>query len=358
MPHAHFLIPGDISTPTGGYGYAREVLAALARSGWQIALEQVAEDLSRPSAKAAAVQRLATLPDDALVLVDGLALAELADLLESQRERLRLVAVMHHPAALETGLAESRAAVIQRNELRALHAMRTVVCTSRWTARILAGLGLRRVPVCIVEPGVDSDIALRTSEGLRRDAAAAHSSGLRLLCVATVTPRKGHGVLVRALAQVSGQRWSLNCVGSLTRAPEHARHIEELIRAHDLQRRITLTGEVGRNALIDAYAEADLFVLASELEGYGMVLAEARAAGLPIVATRGGAVEETLAEAAAVVVEPDSPQALAAALRGILTSRSDWLRLAAAARQGSRAPRHWDTVAAELAAALPETHGS
>ncbi|MGD8809142.1 MAG: glycosyltransferase family 4 protein, partial [Gammaproteobacteria bacterium] len=350
MPHAYFLIPGDIATPTGGYGYTREVLAAMARSGWRIALEQLAENLSQPSAKAAAVQRIAALPENALVLVDGLALAELADFLESQRERLRLVAVMHHPAALETGLTESRAAVIQRNELRALRAMRTVVCTSRWTARKLGSLGLTRVPLRIVEPGVDSGIALRASGGLRRDAAAAYSSGLRMLCVATVTPRKGHGALVRALAQVSDQRWSLNCIGSLARAPEHARHIEELIRAHDLQYRITLTGEVGRNALIDAYAEADLFVLASQLEGYGMVLAEARAAGLPIVATRGGAVGETLAEAAAVVVEPDSPQALAAALRGIMTNRSDWLRLAAVARQGSRAPRQWDTVAAELAA--------
>jgi glycosyltransferase involved in cell wall biosynthesis len=104
--------------------------------------------------------------------------------------------------------------------------------------------------------------------------------------------------------------------------------------------------------LIHAYAEADLFVLASQLEGYGMVLAEARAAGLPIVATRGGAVAETLAGAAAVVVEPQSPEHLAGALRTLLTEQRAWLALAAAARETAHTSRTWEVAAAELAEAV------
>jgi len=352
MRHAHFLIPGDIHTATGGYAYDREIAAALTRAGWKISIEQLAEDLALPEAKAAATRCLEALPDDALVLVDGLALADLAAPLASHSRRLRLVAIVHHPAALETGLSEARASEIARSELLALRTMNSVVCTSDWTARTLSGLGLTSAPIHVVEPGTDIGAARRETQPMRRAPATAHAAGLRLLCVATITPRKGHDLLVRALARLADLHWSLTCIGSRERAPLHVKHVEALIQSHALQDRITMAGEVDRSTLIDAYEDADLFVLASKLEGYGMVLAEARAAGLPIVATRGGAVAETLADAAAVVVEPDSPEHLADALRAIIAQQQVWLALAGAAREKAQTNRTWELAAAELAAAL------
>jgi len=352
MLHAHFLIPGNIHTATGGYAYDREVAAALTRAGWKISIEQLAEDLTLPEAKAAATRCLETLPDDSLVLVDGLALAEMAAPLANHSRRLRFVAIVHHPAALETGLSEARASEIARSELLALRVMHTVVCTSDWTARTLSGLGLSSTPIHVVEPGTDMSAARHETQPQRRAPAAAHAAGLRLLCVATITPRKGHDLLIRSLSRLSDLHWSLTCIGSRERAPLHARHVEALIQSHALHDRVTMAGEVNRSTLIDAYNEADLFVLASKLEGYGMVLAEARAAGLPIVATRGGAVAETLADAAAILVEPDSPEYLADALRRIIGEQQVWLALAGAAREKAQTSRTWDIAAAELAAAL------
>jgi len=352
MRHAHFLIPGNIHTATGGYAYDREVAAALTRAGWKISIEQLAENLALPEAKAAATQYLETLPDDSLVLVDGLALADLAVCLTSHSRRLRFVAIVHHPAALETGLSEARASEVARSELLALRVMHAVVCTSDWTARTLSDLGLPSTPIHVVEPGTDVRTAQRPSQSLRRAPEAAHAAGLRLLCVATITPRKGHDLLVCSLAKLADLRWRLTCIGSRERAPLHAQNVDALIQSHALQDRITMAGEVDRGRLIDAYNEADLFVLASKLEGYGMALAEARAAGLPIVATRGGAIAETLADAAAVVVEPDSPERLAGALRTIIAQPEVWLALAGAASEKAHTSRTWEAAAAELAAAL------
>ncbi|HMB73933.1 MAG TPA: glycosyltransferase family 4 protein [Gammaproteobacteria bacterium] len=352
MPRIDFLVPGDIETLTGGYAYDRNLAASLRRAGWQIEICSV-EDLTRPQARARAAALIDALPDDAELLIDGLALAELADVVARHRTRLRLSAVVHHPAGMETGLSRSAAADITRREVAALRSMHCIVCTSNWTARQLAGFGLAPSIVHVVEPGVDIGASAAVHSSVRRDPLAAHDAGLRLLCVATLTPRKGHDVLIEALGELTDVEWQLDCIGSRERAPQHAAHLAALIDNYGLTHRVNLRGEVSHADLALAYARSDLFVLASHLEGYGMVLAEARSAGLPIVATRGGAVAETLERGAAVVlIDPDSPQALAAALRGVCADRQGWLELARSAAACGGAARSWDVAAQEFAAAL------
>jgi glycosyltransferase involved in cell wall biosynthesis len=353
MSRIEFLIPGDLGSLTGGYTYDRELVAAMRSAGIEVGVRQLEEDLTDADARASAAQLIEDLPDGARVLIDGLALADLADALAAVAHRLHLYALVHHPAALETGMPEADAARIAERELAALRKAERIVCTSNWTADELIGMGLPDERIRVVEPGVDRLIAdSKKISNQRRAPATAFADGLQLICVATITPRKGHDILIAALSELQSFDWQLDCIGSLQRAPQHVKTIESLIEHHGLQDRIRMRGELTRDQLAAAYGRADLFVLASALEGYGMVFAEARAAALPIVATSGGATAQTLSGSGAVLVEDRSAKSLAHALRAPISDLDNWKKLAAAARTERGAPREWQAVAAEFVAAL------
>lgn len=351
MLHIDFLVPGNINLPTGGYIYDREIIAALDKRDVRAAVWQLDEDLWSPASCEAAAVVLAGLEGNSIVMLDGLALAPLSDIIIAERGRLRFCALMHHPAALETGLAQATAVGIAAREAAALREMECIICTSDWTARQLGGSGISGDIVRAVNPGVDEKIARQRANTIRRAPDIAHADGLRLLCVATITPRKGHERLIAAVRELAEFAWQLDCIGSQSRNHDYATHIDSLINHHGLSTRIRLHGEVEAADLATAYARADLFVLASHLEGYGMAFAEAQAAGLPIVATGGGAVTETLQQAAAVIVD-DQPDSLANALRTLLSDRKAWSRLANAAKAAATPVRNWDQAAGEFAAAL------
>jgi glycosyltransferase involved in cell wall biosynthesis len=173
----------------------------------------------------------------------------------------------------------------------------------------------------------------------------------RLLCVAAVVPRKGHLVLLRALARLRDLDWQLLCVGSLRRDPPAARSVRRMIRAFDLGRRVALAGEQRPRAAARAYRWADAFVLPSFHEGYGMAYAEAMAHGLPVVATNSGAISETVPRGAGLLVPPGDAAALARALRRVIGDPALAVRLAAGSRAAAARLREWPAAAAEWEAA-------
>ena len=130
-----------------------------------------------------------------------------------------------------------------------------------------------------------------------------------------MTRRKGHLTLLAALGELLDLDWHLNLVGSAAWDPEHAAEIERTVDALGLGERMRMVGEQDDDGLAQFYDSADLFVLASHHEGYGMVLTEALARGLPIVSTTAGAIPETVPAAAGRLVSPGDAEALAGALR-------------------------------------------
>jgi glycosyltransferase involved in cell wall biosynthesis len=339
----HFLLPGDWHTPTGGYTYDRRLALALSDAGWTVAPLVVEGAWPWPDGAdiEAASARIAALPDGALVVADGLAFGSLAAAVRPHAERLRWVALVHHPLHLETGLDEADIARLLAGETEALQLARQIVVTGRSTVRDVAAMGVPPARIAVVEPGTDP--ALPQSKP--------HAQGpVQLLCVATLTPRKGHAVLLQALAGLLHWPWVLHLVGSTERDPGTAARL--LAMAIPLGERVVWHGEMPGAALHAHYAAADVFVLPSLYEGYGMVVAEAVAHGLPVVTTDGGALAHTLPPAAGLQVSAGDVQALQAALERVLTDTALRERLAAGARAAAATLPTWPQQAALFAAVL------
>ncbi|MEV1328116.1 glycosyltransferase family 4 protein [Micromonospora costi] len=337
----HVVLPNDIDdpgSPSGGNHYDRRLCRGLGERGWTVHEHPVAGDWPRPDASArdALAAALAALPDDAVVLLDGLVASATPQVLAPQAGRLRLVVLVHMPLGDDA-------------EARALTAARAVVTTSGWTReRLLDRYDLNPAAVHVAVPGVDP-----------APPAAGTGTGGALLCVASVTPTKGHDVLAGALALAADLPWTCVCVGALTRDPGFVADLRARLATAGLADRVHLAGPRTGADLDAAYAAADLLVLPSRAETYGMVVVEALARGVPVLGTAVGGLPEALGRAPdgerpGLLVPPDDPPALAAALRRWLGDADlrDRLRGAARARRATLAG--WPATAARVATVLAE----
>ena len=346
-----FLIPGALDQLTGGYLFDRHVIEGLRASGRAIASIELPGTFPEPDAVAyaSAADALARLPDGAVAVLDGLALLAFAGCLGSEAKRLRIVAFVHHPLADETGLSERERSRVGALEARLLKLTRGVLAPSESTARLVAAYGVPRARIAVTPPGT-----AKPARPIRRRPAR---SGVEFLCVASLTPRKGHLILVEALAALADRDWQCRCIGSLMRAPETAAAVRYEIGRRGLKGRVQLMGEWEPSRLGEAYAAADAAVLPSFHEGYGMALAEALAHGLPVISTTAGAIAETVPPDAGLLGPLGDAAAFTDALRRFLDEPALRARLAAGARKaGARLP-DWPRAVAAWVAALDRLTG-
>ncbi|WP_322100127.1 glycosyltransferase family 4 protein [Geminicoccus harenae] len=345
MAEFAFAIPGDPDQRTGGYLYDRRLAAELPRQDWQVRPVRLPDGFPFPDAAdlAATNRLLAGLPDDMPVMIDGLAFGAMPEVVARHAARLRLVALVHHPLGYETGLSPQAADRLVASERAALAHARHVVVTSTTTAQTLATtFGVAEAKLTVALPGTDP-LPVATGSG---DAAPA------LLAVGSVLPRKDFPALVDALATLQDLPWRLVIAGSLVRDLVEAGRLRAAIDRHGLAERVSLTGEVAADELHALLHRSDLFVSSSRYEGFGMALAEAVAAGLPVVAVAGGAVADWMDRDAAVLVPPDRPDELALALRSVLAEPDRRHRLRTAALAARAHLPDWTACAAAVAAAL------
>jgi glycosyltransferase involved in cell wall biosynthesis len=343
-----FVLPGDVDdaeAPSGGNTYDRRTCRALAAAGRPVRELAVPGTWPWPDedARVRLAHALAALADDALVVLDGLVACGVPDLVVPHARRLRLVVLVHLPLADETGMAPALAAELDARERETLRAATAVVAPSGWAAhRLVEHHGLDPDRVHTVPPGTDPAPLAQGTDGRSR-----------LVCAAAVIPRKGQDLLVEALARVAALPWNCECAGPEHRDPAYAERIRGLIERHGLDGRVRLTGPRPREHV---FAAADLVVLPSRAETYGMVVAEALARGIPVLATAVGGVPEALGhapdgEVPGLLVPPEDPSALADALRRWATEPvlRDRLRASARLRRGTfddwdATARHWTDV--------------
>jgi glycosyltransferase involved in cell wall biosynthesis len=341
---AWFAIPGDISTPTGGYRYDQRVMEELRALGWKMHHLALPGDFPDPSAASLfeTERLLGTTPASALILFDGLALGALpAEILD--RVPRRYIALVHHPLALETGISKERAEVLARLERDALKRVLHTVVTSQPTADLLVqDFGVACERITVAEPGTESASRARGDETIR------------LLGVGSITPRKGFDTLVAALTEIADLDWECRIAGSVDRDLKATENLRRQIVQANLQDRVHLLGNLSDEKLSEEYGRATLFVLPSHFEGYGMAFTEAMARGLPIVACEGGAVTTTVPADVGVFVAPGDANALAEKLCWLLTNPSEIKKRSNASwKHAANLPR-WKDAAIKIAAVLKD----
>lgn len=340
-----FAIPGDLGTPTGGYAYDREVLARLPGLGVRAHHLRLPGGYPEPSAEdLAETGRVFAGLDPAIVLlIDGLAFGAMPEsIVRSIRQPI--IALVHHPLGYEPGLSAERGRELLDLERKALTFAKRVIVTSPFTKSLLVNeIGVSKEVVAIATPGTEP-------------APRAHGTGqpLQLLSVGSITPRKGYAVLVEALAPLAGLDWRLTIAGPQDRDRGALAGLQDAIAHHRLDDRITLAGVLDRQQIAQAYDTADVFVLPSLFEGFGMVLTEAMARGLPIVCTTGGAAAETVPDAAALKVSPGAVEPLSAALQQVMRDAGLRQRLADASWQAAQRLPRWEETARQIAAVIRE----
>jgi glycosyltransferase involved in cell wall biosynthesis len=330
----------DPAAPSGGNTYDRRVCRGLPRAGWQVHEHAVAGTWPQPQGPARAeLARILREPaDGTLVLLDGLVACAVPDIVVPEAERLRLAVLVHLPLGDETGLAPGTAAILDARERKVLRAVPAVV----------AHHGLAPSRVHVATPGADIAPLASGTDGAPR-----------LLCVAAVTPRKGQHRLIEALAAVADLPWSCVCAGGLGQDPGYVARLRELIEEYGLGDRVHLAGPLAGAELDACYATADLLVLPSYAETYGMAVTEALARGVPGEAAAVGGLPEAGGHAPdgsvpGVLVPPQDPAALAAALRRWLCEPGVRRRWKAAARRRRTALTGWETTSRSLAGVLEQ----
>lgn len=313
----HFVLPADVGdpgSPSGGNVYDLRVGEGMNRIA-------VAGDWPRPHDTAQLRQALAAIPGGATVLLDGLVSCGVPEVVVPHARRLRLAVLVHLPLADETGLDPATASLLDGKERQVLRAVRAVIATSPTAARsIKVRHGLDTVHVVV--PGTDPAPQATGTDGRSH-----------LLCVASITPRKGHDVLVRALQKIDHD-WRLTCVGP------HRPFLDTLPRDD----RVSFPGPLTGEALTSAYTSADLFVLASRNETYGMVVTEAIAHGLPVIAS---AVPDALGDGG-LLLEPGDEQAFTAALTRWFQDQDFRAELRARSLKRQTELSTWDRSTADL----------
>lgn len=335
--HLAFAVPGDLATPTGGYGYDRRIIQELRELGWHVTVADIGNDFPFPSTaqRATALAILSAIPVGCPIVLDGLAFGALPEA-GALRYRTPLIALVHQPLALDPGLDTTQADTFRETERAALGAAARVVVTSEATARIvMADYDVPFQRISVVRPGND-----------RVPAAVGSNDGVvRLLSVGSVVPVKGYDLLIAALAKLTDLPWRLTIAGDRSRNPTIAAQLDADIEAHDLGDRVAVLGAVPPERIIELFMGSDLFVLASRFEGYGMALAEAIAHGIPIVSTMVGAIPQTVPAGAGLLVPPNDAAALAQALRRLIGDPAERRRFAANARAAATRLPTWQESA-------------
>jgi glycosyltransferase involved in cell wall biosynthesis len=344
--HVSLIVPAPFDAVSGGFEFDRRIVAGLRDAGHPVCVVELAgtHPLVDDAARASAGAAWDGIADGSQPIIDGLALPAFAGLDDALAGR-DTVGLIHHPTALETGFSETERAALLGIEKRLLPKLARVIVTSESTAAGLAAdFGVARERIKVVVPGTD-------------DAPRSPGSGgptIRILSIGTLVPRKGHDVLLRALARLFDLNWQLTIVGSPDRDPVHARMLVAMVEELGITRRVRFAGEVTGAALEALWREADLFALATHWEGYGMAIAEALKRGVPVAVSAGGAAGNLVTAESGVVLPVGDHNNLSKALRRMIFGTALRREMAEAAWQVGQTLPSWSMQVREFAQALTE----
>jgi glycosyltransferase involved in cell wall biosynthesis len=312
------------------------VISGLRKRGFEI--EEVVAGGASPEEQRTADPRFGSTFDPStfdVIVVDALARVAVFRHLDHWLSWRPVVALVHELPSVARSESGPETIASERNYEEPLLRAHRLVAVSDHGRNVLLGRGVSPERIHVVPPGFDS---VPVGGGAQSD------GPVRALCVAQWIERKGILTLVEAWTLHERQGAVLELIGETDADPDYAVLVRAAIEAAP-RGSIVVSGCVDDAALGASYAAADLFVLPSRYEGYGIVYAEALARGLPIIACDEGPVPDLVGREAAVLVRPDDREDLSAALDFLLGDPTLRVRMSAAAsRRASRLPRWQRTV--------------
>jgi glycosyltransferase involved in cell wall biosynthesis len=344
-----FLVPANVLHNSGGNVYNAKLAHGL--RGLGVKVEMLAVDGSWPDSTAKERRRVGSLMGAwepqaevspcRVTIVDGLAACGVPDEIEYAASAGQRVFVLLHMPSLSHADGEKRA----------LRAAAGVICTSSWAAEAVKeryGITSSRVAL----PGTDPAPV------------AAGSDPPHIVAVAALLPNKDQLLTVAALAGLQDLAWTASLVGADDADPGYGELVRTAVTSQGMEQRVRLTGQLEGQELETEWHRADLSLLVSRAETFGLVVTESLAHGIPVIVREGtGAVEalglaaepnvlpgntaDALPGTAIELPGPDSghPAVLATTIRRWLSEsqlRSSWREAALAAR--NRLPG-WDSTA-------------
>lgn len=310
-----FIIPGDINTPSGGYRYDRTILEEWRALNVAFDLVNLSGSYPTPSDadKALAFSVLDECDEADITIIDGLAGGGFPELAEVLSKSTPCVSLLHHPLSLENGISQADASSLEASERKGLAFTKAVITTSPATSKTVAKLfAFDKAAIHTVEPGVTRAAPIEFRD----------KPPLSILSVGSITQRKGHDVLIKALALIKDTPWELSIVGPQNFDPTHFLELTDLCQKLGVSDSVTFLDSLSEDALSNEYAKADIFALASRYEGYGMAYAEAIVRGIPVIGTTAGAIPDTVPLDAGILVAADDVEAFSMALASLLNDPS------------------------------------
>lgn len=311
-----FVVPGDINMPTGGYRYDRRILQEWKQLGIPHQLFSLAGGYPFPSPqeRKQALEQVPLIAREAdVIVVDGLAGGSAPEFMQALAREKPVIALVHHPLCLENGLDADKVLKLEQAESEGLAHASGVITTSPATAKTVGELfNYPALAIRTVLPGVERG----------KPSNPCMDGPVKLLCIASVIERKGHAILIEALSGLKDLDWSLDLIGLTDVDPALFARLKQQTATHGLDDRIRFLGSVDEDALERAYQAADVFVLPSLYEGYGMAYAEAIVRGLPVIGTTAGAIPDTVPSGCGLLVPPGNIEALSGAVRALVTDSS------------------------------------
>lgn len=346
MTKATFAIPGDMHRKTGGFIYEARLLQTLNTIGCKTQYLQLPDSFPQPTPAdmQTTLDLLCAVPQNQPIILDGLVFGAI-DPAGLAQVKAPVIAMIHHPLGLETGLPAAQAAFLVANEMAAIkHATHILVPSPHTAKTLIDKFGGNPDSITIALPGFDRPVL-----------APQPQDPPLILSVGLLAPRKGHDILLAALDRLTDLDWQCEIVGK-SHDPIYAQTLTTQMQSSNIVNRVSFSGELTDAALQNAFDRASIFALATRYEGYGMVLSEAMLNGLPIASCDTGAVPETVGNAG-LLVPVDDARAFSDALRLLLTDRTYSETLVADARKRALALPTWEDTARRVAAILTQRHG-
>jgi glycosyltransferase involved in cell wall biosynthesis len=283
------LIYGSIDTLSGGYLYDRQLVEYLRARGESV------EIISLPWRNYAAhlSDNLSfRLPDGLDVLIQDELNHPSLLAANAQKHLYPIISLVHHLRSSEEHPAWLRwfYRIVEQRYLRSVDGF---IFNSQTTERVVRGLAGERAPGLVAYPPTD-----RFGEALPVEFVAARAmepGPLRLVLLGNLIPRKGLHTLLEALGSLPPD-FSLDVIGSQTADPGYAARMQQRTRELGLAERVTFHGALENLALVEKLRTAQVLVVPSSYEGFGIVYLEGMAFGLPAIGSTAGAAAEIITQ--------------------------------------------------------------